>query len=69
MVASSRQRVQKQRKIFSQRSRERSEELSAERCQESAASLRESTDEKGQKYEVVYCSDRYSENRDKQILY
>ena len=35
---SSRQWVQKQRKIFCQRSQERSEELSAMRCQESAAS-------------------------------
>ena len=36
---SSRQRVQKQRKLFSQRSQERSEELSAERCQESTATV------------------------------
>ena len=64
---SSRQWVQKQRKIFSQRSQERSEELSAMRCQESAVSLRDSMDEEGQKYKVVYCSDRYAENRDKQF--
>ena len=63
---SSRQWVQKQRKICSQRSQERSEELSAMRCQESAASQRDSMDE-GQKCKVAYRSDRYTENRDKQI--
>ena len=57
----------KLRKIFSQRSQERSEELSAERCQESAASKRESMDEEGQKYKVAYCPDRYTENRDKPL--
>ena len=64
---SSRQWVQKQRKIFCQRSQERSEELSAMRCQESAASWRDSMDEEGQKYKMAYCSDRYTENRDKQF--
>ena len=67
MVLSSRQWVQKQRKIFCQRSQERSEELSAMRCQESAASKRDSMDEEGQKYKVAYCSDRYTENRDNQF--
>ena len=66
MLVSSRQWVQKQRKIFCQRSQERSEELSAMRCQESAASKRDSMDEDGQKYKVAYCSDRCTENRDKQ---
>ena len=65
---SSRQCVQKQRQIFCQRSQERSEELSALRCQESAASRRDSMDEEGQKYKVAYCSDRYTENRDKQFF-
>ena len=64
---SSRQWAQKKRKIFSQRSQERSEELSAMRCQASAVSLTDSMDEEGQKYKVAYCSDRYTENRDKQF--
>ena len=55
---SSRQWVQKQRKIFSQRSQERSDELSAMRCQESAESERDSMDEENQKFKVAYCSDR-----------
>ena len=60
---SSRQWVQKQKKIFSQRPQDRSKELSAERCQDSAASERDSMDEEGQKlYKVAYCSDRYTEN-------
>ena len=54
MVVSFRQWVQKQRKIFSQGSQERSEELSVERCQESAASKRDSMGEEGQKYKVAY---------------
>ena len=45
---SSRQCVQKNKRIFCQRFQERSEELSAERCQESAASYRDSMDEEGQ---------------------
>ena len=49
VVVSSRQWVQKQRKIFSQRSQETSEKLSAERYQESAAFLRDNMDEEGQK--------------------
>ena len=53
--------------MFSQRSQERSEELSAERCQENAGSWRDSLDEEGQKYKVAYCSNRYTENRDKQF--
>ena len=57
---SSRQWVKKQRKIFCQRSQERSEELSAMRCQESTASLRDSIDEEGQKCKVAYCSDRHT---------
>ena len=65
VVVSSRQWVQKQRKIFCQRSQERSEELSAMMCQESTAW--DSMGEEGQKYKVVYCSDRYNENRDKQF--
>ena len=65
VVGSSRQWVQKQRKIFSEGSQERSEELSAERCPESAASYRDSMDEEGQNYKVAYCSDRYIENREK----
>ena len=64
---SSRQWVQKQRKISCQRSQERSEELSAMRCQESAASYRDSRDEEDQKCKVAYCSDKYTENRDKQF--
>ena len=66
VVVSSRQKVQKTKKDLFQRSQERIEELSAERCQESAASYRDSMDE-GQKYKVAYCSDRYTENRDKQF--
>ena len=62
MVGSSRQLVQKQRKIFSQ-----SEELSAERCQESAVVERDRMDKEGQQYMVAYCSDRYTENREKQL--
>ena len=62
-----RQWVQKQRKIFSQRSQERSEELSVMRYRESAASYGDSMDEEGQKYKVAYCSDRYIKNRDKQL--
>ena len=57
----------KERKIFSQRSQERSKELSAMRCQQSAASYRDSMDEESQKCKVAYCSDRYTDNRDKQI--
>ena len=67
MVGSSRQWVQKQRKIFSLRSQERREELSAKRCQENAASYRDSMGEEGQKYMVAYCSGRYTKSRDKQI--
>ena len=37
------------------------------RCQESTASWRDSMDEEGQKYKTAYCSDRYTENRDKQF--
>ena len=67
VVECSRQWVQKQRKIFSQRSQKRSKELSEERCQESAASYRDSMDEDGQKYMVAYYSDEYTENKDKQV--
>ena len=45
---------------------DRSEELSAERCHESSAFKRDSMDE-DQKCKVAYCSDRYTENRDKQF--
>ena len=67
VVMSSRHWVQKQSKIFCQRSHGKGEELSAEKFQESAASWRDSMDEEGQKYKVAYCSDRYTENRDKQF--
>ena len=58
MFGSSRQWVQKQRKVFFHISQERSEKLSAERCQESAASSRDSLGDDGQKDIVAYWSDR-----------
>ena len=53
--------------IFRRRSQEKSKELSTVRCQESAASLRDSMDEESRKYKVTHCYDRYTENRDKQF--
>ena len=67
-MESSRQLVQKQRKICFQRSQERSKELSAERCQERAQRPGgNSMDEEGQKYMVAYCSDRYTEKTETQF--
>ena len=57
----------KQRKIFGQRSPERSEELKAERCQESAAFEVVSMDEEGQKGKVAWCCERDTESTIKQF--
>ena len=61
MVVSSRQMVQKQRNIFCQRSleRKRGTVMRAQRPRGTGI------DEEGEKYKVAYCSDRYTENRDK----
>ena len=50
---------QKQRKIFGRRSPDRSEELKAERCQESAAFYVVGMDEEGQKGKVAWCCERH----------
>ena len=53
--------VQKQRKIFSKRSREKRGTVSREVSRERNV-LEGHMDEEGQKYMAAYCSDRYTES-------